>query len=87
MVRQLQPVVHLDTSQEVVEAQIASQVIQSGMTFFIPDRWRSPTTPEKGHVFTVPKRSRLESPGGGFCYRSTDQGRDIVGSKELAWEG
>ena len=36
MVRQLQPVVHLDTSQEVVEAQIASQVIQSGMTFSSP---------------------------------------------------
>ena len=33
---------------------------------FIPQRWRSPTTPEKGHVFTIPKRSRLESPG--MCF-------------------
>ena len=34
-------------------------VIQSD--FFIPKRWRSPTTIEKGHVFTIPKRSRSQN--------------------------
>ena len=27
------------------------------VTFLSPDRWRSPTTFPKGHVFTIPKRS------------------------------
>ena len=35
----------------------------SSRDLFIPKRWRSPTTPWKGHFFTIPKRSRLESPG------------------------
>ena len=32
----------------------------------ITDRWRSPTTFPKGHVFTIPKRSPAELPGSQF---------------------
>ncbi len=41
-------------------ARITYQVIQA-VTFLSPDRWRSPTTFPKGHVFTIPKRSRSQN--------------------------
>ena len=74
------------------------QVIQSAL--FIPDRWRSPTTPWKGNVFTIPKRSRLESPGVFFFFveypppgRAGGESRTIIArwclrmSAQLAWVG
>ena len=44
---------------QIHQFSINIQVIQA-VTFSSPNRWRSPTTPCE---FTIPKRSRIESPG------------------------
>ena len=59
------------------------QVIQA-VPFSSP--WRSRETPWKGRVFTIPKRSRLESPGGScFCENVYDDLQLHKACGEILW--
>ena len=65
----------------------------SSRDLFIPDRWRSRFHPLKGsRELTIPKRSRLESPGI-FCFHWSEifgrkiWGQDCVAERHLLWQG